>query len=218
MSLAAPEGLNAVALADALERHGAEALALVVQSLRAVAADVPAASATEVAGMPVRTAGGMVWRQLESISGFEHVWPEVHEHYPRLDVFEGSDARGVVRLAIGKPRERMPVYGRERGWVAVWELVNGGPREQRAVFVESDDHATTGDHAALITGKGGMRRSMYAPEDRPLLPAMYLGMRVQVHRDRCTGRYAKNRLAVMARLDEPQTMLDHALANLRMRS
>jgi hypothetical protein len=86
-----------------------------------------------------------------------------------MTVWEGRDNQGIVRFAIGKPKERVPVYGKTRGWMDA-------------------------------------------------LPAAYEGLRIEVHRDRCDGPYAKNRLAVVAREDEPEVMLTHALAHLRLRS
>jgi hypothetical protein len=50
------------------------------------------------------------------------------------------------------------------------------------------------------------------------LPQIYKRMRIEVHRDRCNGPYAKNRLGVVANAEEPQVMLDHALAHLRLRT
>ena len=139
-------------------------------------------------------------------------------HYPSMPVFEGNDGRDLVRFAIGKPQERIPVYGRERGWISVWEVVNGQPRHQRAVFVETDDFSITGDHVAPIAGKGGEGKKLFEPSERDLLPAVYDGMRVEVHRDRCSGPNAKNRLTVVAREDEFEVMLNHALAHRHVRS
>jgi hypothetical protein len=133
-------------------------------------------------------------------------------------MWEGQDAEGIIRFAIGKPVERIPVYGRERGWISVWEVVNGQPREQRAVFVETDDFETTGDHVALISGRRGSKKAGFPPNERAALPPLYRGMRVETHRDRCNGPYAKDRLAVVAREDEQEVMLNHALAHLRLRA
>ena len=102
--------------------------------------------------------------------------------------------------------------------ISVWEVVNGQPREQRAVFVETDDHNVTGDHIAVISGKDGYKKRGYAPSERHALPDAYDGMRVEVHRDRCNGPYAKNRLGVVATSEEAEVMLEHALAHLRLRA
>lgn len=68
-----------------------------------------------------------------------------------------------------------------------------------AVFAETDDFDTTGDHVAVISGKGGSKRAGFSPTE-------------------CHGPYAKNRLAVVATEDEVGVMLDHALAHLRLRA
>jgi hypothetical protein len=193
-------------LADLIEEHGRDVLNMVVAALRA---EPPRAEAAPVS---------VAWREVDTIEGFEHPWPGVHEHYPPMPVWQGQDDRGVARFAIGKPAERMNLYGRERGWISVWEVVNRRPREQRAVFVEADDFASTGDHVAVISGRGGSKKGGFAPHEDHALPSIYSGMRVEVHRHRCNGPYARNRLAVVAREDEPEVMLNHALAHLRLRA
>ena len=203
-------------LASFLEEHGDEVLDALIAGLRASAARDPAALASVAEATPAVTAS--VWRHVGEIDGFEHQWPEVHEHYGTMQVWEGADADGPVRLAIGAPRERLEIYGRERGWVSVWEVVNGQPREQRANFIEADDFDATGERIARIRGRGGNKKAGFAPHERHLLPAGYAGVRVEVQRDRCHGPYAPNRLGVVASDQEIETMLNHALAHLRLGS
>lgn len=205
--------LSAGRLADLIERHGPRVLEAVVSALR----DTPD-SAPATAGRAQNGGQGVEWHAVGTIKSFDHKWPGVHEHYPPMTVYEGRDQMGLVRFCIGVPQERMKVHGRERGWASVWEVVNGQPREQRAVFLETDDFTTTGDRVALIAGKSGKPRQLFEPGEEPQLPSVYAGMRIAVHRDVCTGPYAKNRLGVLARDDEVQVMLDHALAHLRLRT
>jgi hypothetical protein len=208
--------LTRTKIADLIEQHGDQVLMTVVAALRGDRDKSDAAAART--SRATAASDRVTWEQVDTIEGFDHPWPEVHEHYSAMPVWEGTDAQGTVRFAIGKPNERVPVYGRERGWVSVWEVVNGQPREQRAVFVETDDFESTGDHIAVISGKGGSKKKGFAPHERAALPAVYDRLRVEVHRDRCNGPYAKNRLAVVAKAEEPTVMLDHALHHLRLRA
>ncbi|MGD9573016.1 MAG: hypothetical protein AB7V62_14100 [Thermoleophilia bacterium] len=202
-------GLDRLVLADAIEEHGAELVGLIVAALRETGGPTQADS----------EGGEMVaWREVGLIEGFAHKWPEVHEHYPPMVVYEGDDGRGPVRFCIGVPHERVPVFGSERGWASVWEVVRGVPREQRAVFVETDDFARTGDRIALIAGKDGRPKLMFAPEDRDELPAIYTNLRVANQKDVCRGPRARNRLGVLATDSEQEAMLNHALWHLRLRS
>jgi hypothetical protein len=169
------------------------------------------------------------WTEVEPIEQFEAVWPapeawkaqghdQMHEHYGPMRVFDGNDGNRVVRLAVGAPEERYEFYGKERGWVSVWEVANDRPVRQLANFIEVDDFDQTGDRAALISGKDGAAKKGFAPTERHLLPAVYDGMRIEVQRDRIVGPYSRNRLVVIARDDEIEVMLNHALAHLRLRS
>lgn len=219
-------------LAQLIERHGSEVLTTIVTALRQPASDPAIASGpregrvheTEQPAAPQMPAPGVPpsaspsWRQVGSIERFEHRWPEVHEHYGPMTVWEGRDERGPVHLAIGEPQERLTIYGRERGWVSVWEVVNGEPRDQRAVFTETDDFEATGERIAVINGNHGDKKTGFTRGEAHLLPAVYHGMRIDLHRDRCSGPYAKNRLGVIASDRDTEVMLNHALAHLRLRS
>jgi hypothetical protein len=212
MSTIIPPSSDPERLADFIEQHAPGVIQTVVAALRGSAGSGPATIEHPIG----RTT--MQWRKVGTIDNFDHPWPEVHEHYPPMVVYEAADNVGLVRFCIGVPRERMPVYGRERGWASVWEVVNGQPREQRAVFVDTDDFAATGERIALISGKDGQPKKLFEPNDAPLLPPVYSGMRTAVHRTVCSGPYAKNRLGVLATDDEPEVMLNHALAHLRLRT
>lgn len=209
-------------LADLIEQHGEQVLETLATALRNMGAQSqPSPSTARLAERPstdTATTFRPTWRQVGVIEGFEHVWPEVHEHYGPMTLWEGRDEQGPVRLAIGRPAERLLLYGRERGWVSVWEVVNGQPREQRANFIDTDDFEATGERIAVISGKNGSKKAMFAPGDEHLLPPVYRDMRIEVQRDRCKGPYAKNRLGVVATDNDIDVMLNHALAHLRLRS
>ena len=174
-----------------------------------------------VSGLP-QPAGSLsnTWRLVETIT-FERSFPSGEvpvEHFEEVPVYETSTSSGNHRIALGSPRERAQVYGRERGWVSAWSIVNGTPRQLRAVFIECDDFDQSGDRAAIIYGLEGNGRRAFSPLQRDQLPAMYATNRMEVQRDRCRGPYAKNRLALIAGSDEVNLMLDHALRQARLRS
>jgi hypothetical protein len=221
-------------LADLIEQHAS----LIVAALRIYDGGCSDANEKEDGAMPTQTTGVSAastgngtpsWVEVDLIEGFETKWPapevlraqgyaQLHEHYGPMKVYEGHDKDGLVRLAIGEPRERYEFYGRERGWLSVWEVINGRPARQLANFIEVDDFAKTHDRAALISGKDGGAKKGFSPNERELLPEGYNSMRVEVQRDRIVGPYSRNRLVVVARDDETNIMLNHALAHLRLRS
>jgi hypothetical protein len=221
-------------LADLIEQHAG----LVVAALRAFDGGPATTTETDDEAMPMETTGTPgastgtgppSWIEVDLLEGFETRWPapevlraqgyaQLHEHYGPMKVYEGRDDARLVRLAIGAPSERYEFYGRDRGWLSVWEVVNGRPARQLANFIEVDDFAKTHDRAALISGKDGGAKKGFAPNERQLLPKLYSSMRVEVQRDRIVAPYSRNRLVVVARDGEMNIMLDHALAHLRLRS
>ncbi len=245
MSAESPPPLDRAQLADMIERHADEVIAVVLAALRGEPASPevanhsggrpPAPTTQSVAGAPARAASTAAngrpapWRKVdEMIEGFVAVWPapailraqgesKLREHYPPMPVWETTDQRGLVRIAVGEPRERLPLYGKERGWISVWHVVNGRPQRQLANFVEVDDFETTRERAALISGKEGAAKKGFAPGEENLLPPVYKGMRTEVQRARLVGPNSRNRLVVVATAGEDQVMLDHALAHLHLR-
>jgi hypothetical protein len=215
-ALTTPDPLDGDRLAQVLEDHGQEALRLIIDALRDKKSEAPAEPTRRSRAVGKALGRREPWRQVDIIEGFEHQWPELHEHYGPMAVWESADDQGPVRLAIGEPQERLDLYGRKRGWLSIWQVINGQPRDQRANFVETDDYATSGERIAHIRGKNGNRMAGYAPTEKHLLPAVYANMRIEVQRDRMNGRYAKERLGVVATSDDIEVMLDHALTHLRL--
>lgn len=225
--------LKAGELANLIEQHAS----LIVAALRAYDGGSANSDESGSPAMATQTTGAVgastgtappTWVEVDLIDGFETKWPapevlraqghaQLHEHYGPMKVFEGRDEVGLARLAIGAPSERYEFYGRDRGWLSVWEVVNGRPARQLANFIEVDDFAESHDRAALISGKDGGAKKGFSPHERDLLPPSYDGMRVEVQRDRIVGPYSRKRLAVVARDEETDIMLNHALAHLRLR-
>ena len=230
-------------LADLLEREGPRLIRLLIEKLRTE--DLPisyvstpregvkaepradiAALGSPLSGAqshsgdgPERATARHEWTRLPSqIVGYEHRWPEVHEHYGPITVYECLERDGICRIGIGVPRERMEVYGKERGWLSVWSVINGSPRDLLASFTEADDFETTGERVAIIRGRGGAPKAGFAPNERDMLPSLYPDERVAIHRDRCNGPQAKNRLAVVATSQDVELMLEHGLRQWRLRA
>jgi hypothetical protein len=202
-----------------LIEHRDEALALVLAALREIPAEKPGPSGVPDAEPSSAEDGPQTaWAEIETIDGFEATWPEGREHYGPMRQFECFDGLEKLRLAYGSPAERLTIYGSDRGWVSVWWVVNGKPRQQLANFLEADDFETSGERLALISGKNGSRKAGYMPGEQHLLPPVYKSMRLAVQRDRIAGEGARNRLAVVAGDNEAQAMLDHGLAHLRLRN
>lgn len=159
------------------------------------------------------------WKLVDRIS-FERSFASDEvpvEHFDDIPIYETRDADGLHRIALGAPRERAQLYGRERGWFSAWSVVNGTPRQLRAVFVDCDDFEQSSERAAVIYGLAGDGRKAFPPDRRDELPAMYQSALVEVQRDRCQGPYAKNRLALIASADQVDLMLDHSLRQAKLR-
>jgi hypothetical protein len=158
------------------------------------------------------------WQPAGTIDGFVAHWPEGDEPYGSLSVYEAPEELGRVRLAIGEPKNRLVLYGRERGWLSVWLVSGGKPARQLANFLETDNFAETGLRAVLISGKKGNGKGNYLPSDEGLLPDGYRTMRLGVHREHIDGPMARNRLVVLAGDDNIEAMLDHAFIQLYLRT
>jgi len=158
------------------------------------------------------------WLHTGLIEGFVAKWPEGEESWGPLDVYETHEGGGVVEFALGAPKHRLNLYGRDRGWVSIWQVRNGRPTRQLANFIETDSFETTGLRAALISGMGPTRKANYAPEDSEALPSAYNSMKLAVQRDVIDGPNSRNRLVVLASGDDLDAMLDHALVQLRVRT
>jgi hypothetical protein len=207
-------------LAQLIDQHGEEVLELVVAALLDGPWG-PSGADAERSPKPAPDPGhGRLepWRENAVIEDFVAHWPEGNEHYGPMTVYETRDHHGTVRLAIGQPHSRLPLYGAERGWVSIWHVANGRPVQQLANFIETDDFKETGARAALISGKDGARKKGFAPGEESLLPPVYSEMRIETHRDRLNGPMARNRLVVIATERDTDAMLDHALAHLHLRS
>jgi hypothetical protein len=91
----------------------------------------------------------------------------------------------------------------------------GRHREPLVEFVAADDYEHTRELVAVIRGSDGGRR-MYGPGDT--LPAIYTErFRTEIYNERIIHPGAWNKLVVVAREDDDEAILNHALIQSRRR-
>jgi len=154
------------------------------------------------------------WRLVREREGESYKWPDERDRYTRYRVFLGTTrAEGAVHVGLGETL-RKNRWGRDRKYVVAF-LSSGSPQQPVAEFVAADDYAETRELVAVIRGSDGGRR-MYGPGDT--LPAVYRErFRTQIYSDRVVYRGVWNKLVVVVREDDDETMLDHALIQARRR-
>jgi hypothetical protein len=154
------------------------------------------------------------WRLVREREGQSYQWPEDRERYSRYRVFLGTTrAEGAVHIGLGET-VRKNKWGRDRKYVVAF-LSGGSPQRPLAEFVAADDYEETRELVAVIRGSDGRRR-MYGAGDT--LPRVYAeGFRTQMYSDRVVYPGVWNRFVVVAREDDDETMLNHALIQGRRR-
>jgi hypothetical protein len=154
------------------------------------------------------------WRLVQERERESYQWPEERERYSRYRTFIGSTrAEGAVHIGLGETT-RKNKWGRDRKYVVAF-LSSGSPQQPLAEFVAADDYEETRELVAVIRGSDGGRR-MYGAGDP--LPSIYNErFRTQMYSDRVDypGVWAK--VVVVAREDDDETMLNHALIQGRRR-
>jgi hypothetical protein len=154
------------------------------------------------------------WRLVREREGESYRWPEGREHYSRYRVFIGTTrAEGAVHIGLGET-VRMNRWGRDRKYVVAF-LSSGSPQQPLAEFVAADDYEEMRELVAVIRGSDGGRR-MYGAGDA--LPRVYKErFRTQMYSQRVVYPGVWNKVAVVAREDDDETMLNHALIQSRRR-
>jgi hypothetical protein len=154
------------------------------------------------------------WRLVREREGESYKWPDERDHYARYRVFLGTTrAEGAVHIGLGETM-RKNRWGRDRKYVVAF-LSSGSPQQPLVEFVAADDYDETRELLAVIRGSDGGRR-MYGPGDT--LPAIYKeGFRTQMYSERVVHPGVWNKLVVVAREDDDETMLNHALIQGRRR-
>jgi hypothetical protein len=181
--------------------------------IKAVDADGPAGEGAGPARGP-RADLAEDWRLVQEREGQSYQWPEERERYSRYRVFMGvTRAEGAVQIGLGETIRRNK-WGRDRKYVVAF-LSSGSPQRPLAEFVAADDYEETRELVAVIRGSDGGRR-MYGAGDA--LPRVYTeGFRTQMYSERVVYPGVWNKVVVVAREDEDETMLNHALIQGRRR-
>jgi hypothetical protein len=154
------------------------------------------------------------WRLVRESAGESYQWPEERERYSRYRVFIGTTrAEGAVYIGLGETVRRNK-WGRDRKYVVAF-LSGGSPQQPLAEFVAADDYEVTRELVAVIRGSDGGRR-MYGAGDA--LPRVYEErFRTQLYSERVVYPGVWNKVVVVAREEDDETMLNHALIQARRR-
>jgi hypothetical protein len=155
------------------------------------------------------------WRVLKERDGEAYRWPSGRDHYSPYRVFIGTTrAEGAVQIGLGETT-RKKKWGRDRKYVVAF-LSGGSPQQPLVEFVAADDYEQTHELIAVIRGSDGGRR-MYGTIDA--LPTLYAErFRTQTYNERVDHPGAWNKVAVVAREDDHQAILNHALIQSRRRN
>jgi hypothetical protein len=190
--------------------------------LSAAGFDNPTIRVLGADGSPDRSAGAARrpadlpddWRPVRERDGESYRWPKRRDRYAPYRVFMGTTrAEGAVQIGLGETI-RESAWGRDRKYVVAF-LSSGSPQEPLVEFVAADDYEQTRELVAVIRGSDGGRR-MYGAGDA--LPAVYVErFRTEIYNDRIRYPGAWNKLVVVAREDDDEAMLNHALIQSRRR-
>jgi hypothetical protein len=155
------------------------------------------------------------WRLVRKRDGESYRWPTGRDRYSRYRVFIGTTrAEGAVQIGLGETI-RKNKWGRDRKYIVAF-LSGGSPQRPLVEFVAADDYQQTRELVAVIRGSDGGRR-MYGAGDT--LPRLYIErLRTETYNDRVDHPGAWNKLAVVAREDDDNAILNHALIQSRRRN
>ena len=154
------------------------------------------------------------WRLLREREGESYRWPNGRDRYKPYRVFIGTTrAEGAVQVGLGETI-RKNKWGRDRKYIVAF-LSAGSPQQPLVEFAAADDYEQTRELVAVIRGSDGGRR-MYGVGDA--LPAVYTErFQIQTYNERVVRPGAWNKMVVVAREDDDEAMLNHALIQSRRR-
>jgi hypothetical protein len=154
------------------------------------------------------------WRLVRQREGESYRWPSGRDRYGPYRVFMGTTrAEGAVQVGLGET-VRKNKWGRDRKYIVAF-LSSGSPQQPLVEFVAADDYEQTRELVAVIRGSDGGRR-MYGVGDA--LPAVYTEcFRTQIYNERVVHPGAWNKIVVVAREDDHDAILNHALIQSRRR-
>jgi hypothetical protein len=184
--------------------------------------DNPAIKHVEADGAPDRAAASRGrpldlpedWRLVREREGESYRWPDGRDRYEPYRVFVGTTrTEGAVHVGLGETI-RKNKWGRDRKYVVAF-LSSGSPQQPLVEFVAADDYEQTRELVAVIRGSDGGRR-MYGIGD-PLPPVYIDRFRTQIYNERVVHPGAWNKIVVVAREDDHEAILNHALIQSRRR-
>jgi hypothetical protein len=184
--------------------------------------DNPAIEHVEADGAPDRAAPNRRgpldlpedWRLVREREGESYRWPDGRDRYEPYRVFVGTTrTEGAVHVGLGETI-RKNKWGRDRKYVVAF-LSSGSPQQPLVEFVAADDYEQTRELVAVIRGSDGGRR-MYGVGD-PLPPVYTERFRTQIYNERVVHPGAWNKIVVVAREDDHEAILNHALIQSRRR-
>jgi hypothetical protein len=154
------------------------------------------------------------WRLVRERDGESYRWPNGRDRYKPYRVLMGTTrTEGAVQIGLGETI-RKNKWGRNRKYVVAF-LSAGSPQQPLVEFVAADDYEQTRELVAVIRGSDGGRR-MYGVGDP--LPAVYTErFRTQIYSERVVHPGAWNKMVVVAREDDDEAILNHALIQSRRR-
>ena len=154
------------------------------------------------------------WRLVADRGDESYRWPNGRDRYSPYRVFVGATrAEGAVQIGLGET-VRKNKWGRDRKYVVAF-LSGGAPQQPLVEFVAADDYEQTRELVAVVRGSDGGRR-MYGAGDQ--LPPLYAErFRTAIYNERVVYPGAWNKVVVVAREDDDETMLNHALIQSRRR-
>ena len=154
------------------------------------------------------------WRLVQGREGESYRWPSGRDRYEPYRVFMGTTrGEGAVQIGLGETI-RKNKWGRDRKYIVAF-LSAGSPQQPLVEFVAADDYEQTRELVAVIRGSDGGRR-MYGVGDP--LPAVYAErFRTQIHNEEVVHPGAWNKIVVVAREDDDEAILNHALIQSRRR-
>lgn len=144
------------------------------------------------------------WNKVQTRQQESYRWMDGNWHiYPEFTVYENTKTGDRFGVGRSEPEEH---FGRPRTVCAVFSMEDDKISQPVAIFNEPDDFDTSHEMLALIRGKGPDKRAFYERSD---LPGVYLDLdfKFDTFRDRVTQPGARNRVSVVANVEDHETML-----------
>jgi hypothetical protein len=146
------------------------------------------------------------WSETGRTHDENYRWPDgVVEPYAEVVRFRGAGDFAGLELALG--------YN-ENGGVAGLVVNRGGALDRAPTyFFPADDVATSDEKLSMIRGGGERGRSGFGPSDP--IPTVYSDFTTDMLRNRIATKW--NRLSVVAKADDHETMLTHTAIQAKAR-